>query len=261
MNKTVISRLGALVLAFVMLFAFSLCLTLSASADGGKRYVVDDGDFLSPWDEDALAKKLAALSDEYDMDFVVVTTTSLGGKSAEAYADDYFDYNGYGRGSDRSGVLLLRFRNSFDRYVHISTRGDAEKVFSSDRIEGLLDAMEDAFWENNEAKAFTIFADCIPGVFEDFKSYDTIWVIISIVAGLIVAAIVTGSMKKQLKSVRAQQYAGSYVRKDSFKVTESRDTFLYSTVSRVRRETSSSSSSGSHRSSSGASHGGGGRRM
>ena len=30
-----------------------------------------------------------------------------GGKTAEAYADDYYDYNGYGYGENDDGLLLL----------------------------------------------------------------------------------------------------------------------------------------------------------
>ena len=41
------------------------------------------------------------------MNVVVVTENSLDGKSAQDYADDFFDYNGHGYGDDDSGVLFL----------------------------------------------------------------------------------------------------------------------------------------------------------
>ncbi|MBQ7219263.1 MAG: TPM domain-containing protein, partial [Ruminococcus sp.] len=46
-----------------------------------------------------------------------------------------------------------------------------------------------------------------------------------------------------LKTVAMQRGAASYVRSGSMNVTQSRDTYLYSTVSRTRREKSSSGSS------------------
>ena len=88
--------------------------------------------------------------------------------------------------------------------------------------------------------------------------------VISLVIGLVVALIATGVMKGKLKSVRSQAAANSYIRKGSMNVTESRDLFLYRTVSRTARPTESSSSGGgssSHTSSSGTSHGGGGGKF
>ena len=43
------------------------------------------------------------------MDAVIVTSNNLNGKSQQDYADDYFDYNGYGVGKEKSGLLSLDF--------------------------------------------------------------------------------------------------------------------------------------------------------
>ena len=77
---------------------------------------------------------------------------------------------------------------------------------------------------------------------------------------LIIALIVVSSMKKKLTSVKFADSANDYVRPGSLNLTESRDTFLYSSVTRTVRETESRSGGGggSHTSSSGRSHGGGG---
>ena len=56
-------------------------------------------------------------------DVIVVTVASLDGKTAESYADDYFDFNGYGLGQDRDGILLLLSME--DRDWAISTHGFA----------------------------------------------------------------------------------------------------------------------------------------
>ena len=39
------------------------------------------------------------------MRLAVVTVNSLEGKTAEAYADDYYDYNGYGYGENDDGLF------------------------------------------------------------------------------------------------------------------------------------------------------------
>jgi len=55
-----------------------------------------------------------------------------------------------------------------------------------------------------------------------------------IVIGIVVAFIVTGIMKAQLKSVRKQRNAANYVVSGSFQLTGQSDVFLYRNV--VRRE-------------------------
>ena len=66
--------------------------------------------------------------------------------------------------------------------------------------------------------------------------------------------------ESQLKSVRYQDQALSYVTPGSLNVTDGRETFLYSAVSRTARPRDTGSSSrGGGSSYSGGSHGGGGR--
>ncbi len=60
-------------------------------------------------------------------------------------------------------------------------------------------------------------------------------VLISAVVGLIIGFIAVSLMKAQLKSVRSAKNAANYIRQGSFSLTESRDVFLYSTVTRVSK--------------------------
>lgn len=85
----------------------------------------------------------------------------------------------------------------------------------------------------------------------------------ALVIGYVVAAIVTGRMKRQLQTVQFQSSANSYVKQNSMNVTESNDLFLYTQVARYEKpkETSSSDGSTTHTSSSGETHGGGGGKF
>ena len=73
-----------------------------------------------------------------------------------------------------------------------------------------------------------------------------------------VALIVCLIMKSQLKSVRSQPEAMSYVINDSVSFTEQSDVFLYKTLTKTKIQKAESGSGGSstHTSSSGATHGG-----
>lgn len=70
----------------------------------------------------------------------------------------------------------------------------------------------------------------------DGASEDTgVTVLVCLAIGLVVALIVTGVMKGQLKTVRRQSLAGQYVEQGSFRLTHSQDLFLYRNVTRVAR--------------------------
>ena len=47
------------------------------------------------------------VSEKYACDVAAVIVKSLGGKSVVEYADDFYDYNGYGYGQNKDGILLL----------------------------------------------------------------------------------------------------------------------------------------------------------
>ena len=61
-----------------------------------------------------------------------------------------------------------------------------------------------------------------------------ITVLVCVGIGLAVGLTVTLLMKRGMSTVRKQKRADAYVKEDSFSLTESRDLFLYSTVTRIR---------------------------
>lgn len=62
-------------------------------------------------------------------------------------------------------------------------------------------------------------------------------IVVCVAIGLAVGLTVTLFMKRGMSTVRKQKRADVYVEKDSFSLTESRDIFLYSTVTRIRVNT------------------------
>ena len=51
--------------------------------------------------------------------------------------------------------------------------------------------------------------------------------IISLIIGIVIAAVSVGIMWSQMKTVRSQSGASNYEKRDTFKLRESTDTFLY----------------------------------
>ena len=233
--------------------------------------VVDRADLLNIPEEEALLQKLDEISQRQQLDVVVVTVDSLEGKSALAYADDFFDYNGYGIGEDRDGILLLISME--DRDWAISTSGYGIDAFTDAGQERLTEYFVPKLSDGEYADAFMTFAEQCDVYITQARSGDPYDVgnlpkgsfaigkclFISLLIGAIAAACVVWYMERQLKSVRAQDGAAAYTLSSRPNLTVNQEIYLYSTMSkRPKPKPSSSSSGGStiHRGSSGRSHGG-----
>ena len=244
--------------------------------DRQKPLLVDDADILSDSEESKLLEKLTNISQDIDCEIAIVTVNSLEGKTAEAFADDYYDYNGYGAGAGDDGAILLisiEKKDSEEKHFAISTYGYAHKALTDAGLKNIENNFLPEFTNGNYYKGLNIFADLSSDYIKsarnghimdvkDFKGSFSwgINIIISLGIGLAIGLIVTLVMVSQLKSVALQKSAVNYVKPGSLNVTNGSELFLYANVDRQYIEPSSSSSSSggssSHTSSSGRSHGG-----
>ena len=134
-----VKQRAKMIVQLLMVLFFILAIGMPVQAAAGPL-VVDLANVLSPADENKLVQKAAEIGARYNMDLVIVTTNDTGGKSAMDFADDYFDYNGYGVGEAREGVLfLIDFAN---RQTWISTSGNKTiEALTDAKIENILDAI------------------------------------------------------------------------------------------------------------------------
>ena len=251
-------------LTVILCLVAALALPACASPD----YLVDDAQLLSRAEAAEVEAKLAEISARQGVDVVIVTVDSLGGKSPMAYADDFYDYNGY----SADGVLLLVSMEDNDWWI--STKGYGITAFTDAGIEYLGDQFVPSLSDEDYTGAFNTFADSCDEFITQAKSgspYDTHNLpkepfnflknlIICFVIGLVIAAIATAIMKGKLKTVHAKAGAADYMKRGSLNVTQRQDLFLYRDVKRTAKPKSSSGSS-THTSSSGSSHGGGGGKF
>ena len=233
--------------------------------------LVDDARLLTSSEKSELLSLLNEISERQDMDIVVVTVNSLNGKSPRAFADDYYDHNGYGA----DGVLLLIAMDSRDWYI--STSGYGITALTDAGIAYMEDRFVDDLSDGDYASAFMTYAELCDDFITQAKSgtaYDRgnmprsafPWgqnILIFAAIGFVIAFIATGIMRSKLKSVRPKIGAGDYIKQGSFRVTNANDLFLYRRVTRRARPKDNGSSGGSstHGSSSGRSHGGGGGKF
>lgn len=242
------------------------------SSKVSKDYVVDNADLLTQTEENELSEKLQDISDELQFDVVVVTTNSIGSKTATEYADDYFDYNGYGRGSNNDGALFLV--DMGDRKWAISTSGYGIEAIVDSALDDMEEEIVPYLKSGDYDGAFNEFADLTYDIVNDAKngkSYSNsttsttknhknigtnLIVAFSIGAGISLIIILV--YRSKLKPVKFQKEAKEYIVPGSFNLRRSDDVFLYFNITKVPipKNNDSDDSGSSHSSSSGSSHGG-----
>ncbi len=266
-----------LILLFTLIFSMTSFVTMSASSERELPLLVDNAGLLTDSEEKSLNSKLEIISEDQQCEVAIITVYSLDGKTATEYADDFFDYNGYGYGNDDDGILLLVSMEYSD--WAISTYGYAIYAFTDAGQEYMADEFLPYLSDGEYEEAFSTFAKLCDEYLTQARSGSPVGnekgygskgstsygqseepfsfkrIMISLAIGVIIAAIITGIMKGKLKSVRFQPEASSYVRQESLNIRVSKDLFLYSRVTRHAKPKNTSGSS-THISSSGRSHGG-----
>lgn len=235
--------------------------------------LADMADILSDAQEAELLSALDETSKRQQMDIVIVTVKDLGGKSHMEYADDFYDYNGYGFGENKDGLLLLVKTESDGTYTSgnswISTCGYGITAFTDDGIQYIGRQLTPDLTAEEYDIAFSQFvtlADEFITQARSEKPYDSgnlpkgklplvSNLLIALALGFAAAFLGICLMKGQLRSVRPQPSAADYIKKGSLAVTGQKELFLYSHVDSEKIEKDSDSST--HTSSSGSTHGGG----
>lgn len=277
MNKKILSVLLTLVLfAFLCVSSFAVTENLT-EVDAVKHRLIDNAHLLSAEEESELVEELDKFSELDEMDFTIYTTEGLGEWNVEDYAEHIFDIYGYGYGENEDGILLVVSMeySDFDIYVH----GQAENVFTAETREYIASQFVSYLSSGEYKQAFSEYIYlselCIsnPEYIEtQVDEYETTADLsarpdkmpakvglVAIVIGVGIAVFIVLKMVSKLKNVRYQKDADSYVVAGSMNVTESRDMFLYNTVTRTAKPkdnnngshsgggfSSSSGSGGSH---------------
>ena len=264
------------ILSFIISLLVLLSISTIAFAEGETSSVlphfVDNAGLCDSYEASELSSKLLYKSEELQFDIVVVTVNDCEGKTATEYADDYYDYNGYGYGENHDGCLLLV--DMSDRYMWLSTTGYGITAITDYGIQYIIDDLTANMHTGNYYDAFNQFAELVSDFVNESRTeqpYDTNHklrqpahfsaknLFIALIAAVIISLIVISMIKKSYKPVRFKSNASDYLVNGSLVLNSSVDDFLYSSVSKTKIESDSGGGgSSTHSGSSGTSHGGGG---
>ena len=275
MKKRVLSVIALLLLSVV-------CLTVLATGVSAaevphlesKTLLYDGAGLLSDAEAAQLQVLLDGISAQYGVDVGIMTFESMYGYyDAEAFADDFYDQNGFGVG-DRSGGILL-ILSMEERDWAVTAAGSCNRTFTDYGRENYLVANFLPYLRSgNYFGAFKEFANSCAALLqyekdngvpydydhdkEPVKPFSLKRLLGSVAAGLLSGLVPVSSMKSKLKTVRAQHGAQSYAKDNSVQITSANDFFIGRHVSRTPIERSSGSGGGTttHMSSGGVSHSG-----
>ena len=273
-KKKIWCCLFSLLWMFVLIFPVMASEIPDIPTERQKPLLVDEAGLLSEEESSTLINKLEEISQRQKNEVAVVTVNSLEGKTAEAYADDYYDYNGYGYGENDDGLLLLVSMG--EREWAVTTYGYCHTVaFTDAGLDYISSEFRRKLSSGEYAKAFDCFADLC----DDFltqaatgEPYDvdnmpkgkvsTFWLYTDLVVAFFISFGIVKGKSRNLKSVKKQESAKAYERRGSLSLRRSTDSLVNRIVTQktIRNEKNSSSGSSggssSHISSSGRSHGG-----
>lgn len=243
-------------------------------------YYYDELGLLNPNDAKRLNQELENISQTYECDVSIAVVNGFYGVDFQDYANDFYDYNGYGWGSEDDGILLMIDLDS--KQWAVSTFNYGLEAFNDQGIDYIMDIVVDDLSANDFRAAFNQFAKQCEIFLKQARSgtayFDggitpqkppktlmdyLVMLGMSLGVGVLVAWIAMSIPKKQLKSVRPSYEASHYVGDLGLQLTSQNEIFLHRTVQRHRRPRSSSSGGSSstgtrttRTSSSGRTHGG-----
>lgn len=125
-------------LLFLILFIFVLNPMI---ANGQGLKVFDDANLFSNEEINILEDEAKGISNEYDMDIIIVTTNNDNGKEPRECAHEYFEDNELGVGNESDGILFLI--DMYNREPYLLTSGKGIKYLTDERLENIIDIVFD----------------------------------------------------------------------------------------------------------------------
>lgn len=263
MNKRICGAAAALIICMTQLL-------LVWASDRELPLMYDGADLLTASEEQELEAFLEDISENHQCEVAVVTVDSFEGKSARLFADDFYDFNGYGYGENDDGIMLVISMD--ERQWAVTTYGTGISAFTQEGQEYIMDMVLDDMSEGYYRDAFMTFAgqtDRFLTQWESGEAYGegnlpvdktdlAIGFLVSLIAGGVVSLIVMLALMSKNKSVVPNSAAADYLMPGSLNITASQDIFLYQNLARtpVKKNDGSSSGGGFSIGSSGRTHGG-----
>jgi len=270
-------------LKLIVIFILVFIGIKNVSAFDNTLKVYDYAQVLTPSEETNLKQMADNYINTYNMDMVLVTVKYHQKYDTKTYAQDFYDYNNFGIGNTKDGIIFVIDFTFGYTDIYISTTGEAIRMYDDYRINRMLDNIaakkDDGYFAMfksfvNDSSSYASMgvpssnSNTIINEYGDIVYKESIpWPIILLISiGLPTIVIIILISKN--KMIKRSLNAAYYLKDGSVSITTKHAQFVTTHTSSVRISDSSSSGgsgrvggSSVSRGSSGRSHGGGGRRL
>ena len=247
--------------------------------------IYDFSEILSEEEEEKILDEIKEFSEKTDFDLVILTKDLEYNydEENEDYAADFYDFNNF----SSNGLLFFRNTYSSDPYFDLYSFGDAQFYFYDTRLRDILDVIYDNIHEGNYYEGIhqiieELYSYYETGKLENYfidkdgnlvngddyyldkngkaikKIHYEAPILPSLIASLIITAIIISGMVKKNKMIRLATDASIYTNPESINLVVNKDELVNSITHRTYIPPSSSGSSGGGGHSSSIGHSGGG---
>ena len=238
--------------------------------------IYDFADLYTDEEEKNLYSAVYDYTQRRNLDLVIVTIND-NFESTQEYADDFYDYNNFGYGTDRDGLLFLV--DMENRYVYISATGGAMSLYPDNECDMITEQVYTYFSDQNYYDGTYQMIKTLDTYYEisyndsniDEYKYNTadvnyLYVFIFAIVCTIIGIVI---LIKRNDLVKVATTSEEYYDKGSKGVHRIKDVVIGHHVTKhaIEHDTGSSShgggfsGGGGHISSSGSSHTGGGHKF
>jgi len=242
MNNNIKTKTAVIFLFLVFLFSVPV---FSQNIDR----VSDNAGLLNNAEAEELRRISAVISQRYSFDLIILTVRDLGSyNNVREYAEAYFVSNGYGQGGSRQGCLLLNVTGTRDYWFTVSPRGArmlTETAFGELDADVLSHLRRNAYFQ--AYREFMVKWEKLLELeargrrYNFFYKWNAVITTIAWIISIAIGFIVVSSWKGAMNTVLPKTQAAGYMVPDSLNFTAKNDTFLYSTVTKTKRQKESSS--------------------
>ena len=248
------------VVTSVLLMVFMSFFCFGSYAYGDTQHMVDYSGYLYDSEVSEINDYLSAVSEEMEFDIVgVMINEGYDENSLRSFADDFYDYGGYGYGTEKDGAVFVVDMES--RLMTLVTTGFGITAITDYGEELVYDYVTDELQSENFVGAYEGYADAVRELVYKAREGTPVDVDdggqddgqgeyerrlpsaeaaagmggISLAAGAGAGFLSSQRQKSKLKTVRRKTQANSYAKRDCLVLSRKQDRFLYRTVAVMPR--------------------------
>lgn len=226
--------------------------------------VVDTAKILSKNQIQSLTEKIHQLEQKHKIRVGINFLKSIGNRDIDTVANERLRKN-FGDGQN-GGIILVVDMENRNWNIALDAKLNQRILHYSD-VSNYSDGFYNNLHENKFFDAANVYLDSIDALlnyyekngtpYDRSQEFDPMALIVAFVIAVVIGFFIRAWLIGSMSNVRFASEALNYLKRESVHLTEQRDTYLYTNVTRHTKSSSSNDSGGGGRSSGGGSSGGG----